>query len=79
VPQAGDLWLWVAIDADTKLVPCLRLGSRTADDAFEFMQDLASRFKNRVQLTTDGFRPYLEPPASIMRSWSNTMALMESR
>lgn len=60
VPQAGDLWLWVAIDADTKLVPCLRLGSRTAEDAYEFMQDLASRLTNRVQLTTDGFRPYLD-------------------
>jgi hypothetical protein len=59
VPNAGDLWLWVAIDADTKLVPCVRLGGRTASDAHEFMQDLSSRLSHRVQLTTDGFRPYL--------------------
>jgi IS1 family transposase len=59
VPDAGDLWLWVAIDADTKLVPCVRLGARTASDANEFMDDLASRLTHRVQLTTDGFRPYL--------------------
>ena len=59
VPGAGDLWLWVAIDADTKLVPCIRLGGRTASDAYEFMQDLASRLTHRVQLTSDGFRPYL--------------------
>lgn len=58
-PDAGDLWLWVAIDADTKLVPCVRLGGRTASDAHEFMSDLASRLSHRVQLTTDGFRPYL--------------------
>src|SRR4051812_8621893 len=58
-PEAGDLWLWVAIDADTKLVPCVRLGGRTASDAHEFMTDLASRLTSRVQLTTDGFRPYL--------------------
>ncbi len=56
VPNAGDLWLWVAVDADTKVVPCVRLGGRTASDAYEFMQDLASRLKHRVQLTTDGFR-----------------------
>lgn len=59
VPNAGDLWLWVAIDADTKIVPCVRLGGRTALDANEFMNDLASRLSHRVQLTTDGFRPYL--------------------
>lgn len=59
VPNAGDLWLWVAVDADTKIVPCVRLGGRTASDAHEFMQDLASRLSHRVQLTTDGFRPYL--------------------
>lgn len=59
VQGAGDMWLWVAMDADTKLVPCLRLGGRTASDANEFMEDLASRLTHRVQLTTDGFRPYL--------------------
>ena len=60
VPGAGDIWLWVAIDADTKLVPCVMLGSRSAADAHEFVTDLASRLRYRVQMTTDGYRPYLE-------------------
>ena len=60
VPGAGDIWLWVAIDADTKLVPCVMLGSRSAADAHDFVSDLASRLRFRVQMTTDGHRPYLE-------------------
>ena len=60
VPGAGRPWLWVAIDADTKLVPCVRVGGRTASDAYEFMIDLESRLSHRVQLTTDGYRPYLD-------------------
>jgi IS1 family transposase len=57
---AGDAWLWVAIDADTKLVPCWALGPRDAATAREFMEDLAGRLKNRVQMTSDGLRLYLE-------------------
>ena len=60
VPGAGDIWLWVAIDADTKLVPCVMLGGRSGADAHEFIADLASRLSHRVQLTSDGHRPYLE-------------------
>jgi hypothetical protein len=60
VPGAGDIWLWVAIDADTKIVPSVMLGSRNASDAQEFIADLASRLLHRVQLTSDGHRPYLE-------------------
>lgn len=60
VPGAGSIWLWVAIDADTKLVPCVMLGSRNAGDANAFISDLASRLRYRVQMTTDGHRPYLE-------------------
>jgi IS1 family transposase len=56
----GDVWTWVAIDADTKLVPCWRIGDRNAWTAQNFMHDLASRLANRVQLTTDGHRVYLE-------------------
>jgi IS1 family transposase len=56
----GDVWTWVAIDADTKLVPCWLVGPRNGEAAYVFIQDLASRLKNRVQLTTDGHRPYLE-------------------
>jgi IS1 family transposase len=60
VPGAGDMWLWVAIDADTKIVPSVMLGSRSSADAAEFISDLASRLRHRVQLTSDGHRPYLE-------------------
>jgi len=56
----GDAWTWVAIDAETKLVPCWRVGARDAWTAQHFMYDLASRLANRVQLTTDGHRTYLE-------------------
>ena len=52
--------LWVAIDADTKIVPCVMLGGRNAADAEEFIADLASRLSHRVQLTSDGHRPYLD-------------------
>jgi IS1 family transposase len=59
-PDAGDIWLWVAVDADTKLVPCWTLGSRDTRTARDFVDDLASRLRHRVQLTSDGFKPYLE-------------------
>lgn len=55
----GDAWIWSAIDAQTKLVPCWHVGSRDADAAFTFMEDLASRLAHRVQLTTDGLKVYL--------------------
>jgi IS1 family transposase len=55
----GDCWTWVAIDADTKLVPSWRIGPRDAATAYDLMQDLASRLANRVQLTTDGHKSYL--------------------
>jgi IS1 family transposase len=59
-PEAGDIWTWMAIDADTKLVPSWLVGSRDAGDAKTFISDLASRLASRVQLTTDGHKPYLE-------------------
>lgn len=55
----GDVWTWVAIDADTKLVPSFMVGDRGAQVARAFMADLASRLSNRVQLTTDGLRVYV--------------------
>lgn len=55
----GDVWTWVSMDADTKLVPCWLVGPRTSDAAMEFIHDLKSRLANRVQLTTDGHKPYL--------------------
>src|ERR1700720_3130585 len=50
----GDVWTWTGIDADSKLIISWFIGSRDADAALTFMQDLASRLANRVQLTTDG-------------------------
>jgi IS1 family transposase len=55
----GSVWTWTAIDSDTKLVPCWMVGPRDVAAATEFMQDLASRLANRVQLTTDGLKAYL--------------------
>jgi len=56
----GDVWTWVAIDADTKLVPSFMVGNRDARSASMFIDDLKDRLANRVQLTTDGLRVYLE-------------------
>jgi IS1 family transposase len=56
----GDVWTFTAIDAESKLVPTWHIGNRNIEDATIFMKDLASRLKNKVQLTTDGHRMYLE-------------------
>lgn len=58
--NAGDVWTWTAIDADTKLIPSWFVGGRDSDAAIIFMDDLASRITNRVQLTSDGHKAYLE-------------------
>jgi IS1 family transposase len=55
----GDVWTWVALDADTKLVLSYRIGARDTREAMDFMLDLAKRLRHRVQLTTDGHDPYL--------------------
>lgn len=60
VQDAGDVWTWVGIDADTKLVVSWFVGDRSPHAANDFMHDLAARLKNRVQLTTDGLRAYLD-------------------
>ncbi len=59
-PMAGDVWLWVALDADTKLVPAWCIGHRDSESAEAFMRDLAGRLSNRVQLTSDGHTAYLQ-------------------
>ena len=59
-PEAGDVWTWTAICADTKLVPSWRVGDRSGATAIEFMDDLRGRLANRVQLTSDGHKAYLE-------------------
>jgi IS1 family transposase len=56
----GDTWTWTALDADTKLCVSYLVGGRDLGWASEFMQDCASRISNRVQITTDGHRAYLE-------------------
>lgn len=56
----GDVWTWTAIDADTKLVPSWLVGERTVDDAWAFLSDLQGRLANRVQLTTDGYKVYVQ-------------------
>lgn len=57
---AGDIWTWVALDPDSKLVPCWFIGQRHAGCAYHFLADLKERLANRVQLTTDGHRAYLD-------------------
>ncbi|MCX6827706.1 MAG: DDE-type integrase/transposase/recombinase [candidate division Zixibacteria bacterium] len=56
----GDVWTWTAIDPESKLIISWLVGLRDAEHAKVFMNDLASRLANRVQLTTDGHRAYLE-------------------
>jgi transposase-like protein len=55
----GDVWTWTAICADTKLIPSWLVANRSVDAAIVFINDLASRLKNRIQLTTDGHKAYL--------------------
>jgi IS1 family transposase len=56
----GDIWTWTALDADNKLIVSWKVGGRDADYALALMDDLRQRLANRVQLTTDGHRAYLE-------------------
>ena len=64
----GSVWTWTALDADSKLMVSYLVGERTAIYARKFIDDLASRLANRVQLTTDGHRPYL---TAVERSFGN--------
>lgn len=59
-PGYGDVWTWVAMDPETKLVLSWLVGSRDGEAGAAFMADVASRLRNRVQLTTDGHSVYLE-------------------
>ena len=67
--QAGDIWTWTAIDADTRLVPSFYVGNRDAEATQAFIGDLAMRLADRVQLTSDADKPYLE-------TWNNPSALI---
>jgi IS1 family transposase len=66
-PFAGDVWTWVAIDADTKLIPSWIVGPRDGVTARIFVNDLADRLANRIQLTSDGLSIYL---AAVERAFS---------
>ncbi len=57
-PELGDQWVYVAIDAETKLIPSFRIGKRVRPDTAAFLWDLYHRLANRVQLTTDGLNHY---------------------
>ena len=60
ITGAGSVWTWVAIDADTKLVPSWLVGLRDGEHARVFVDDLAGRLAHRVQITSDGLRAYLD-------------------
>ena len=60
MPGFGDVWTWTAICADSKLIPAWKVGDRGLDTAKDFINDLASRLLNRIQLTTDGHRVYAD-------------------
>jgi IS1 family transposase len=57
---AGDVWTWTALDADTKLIVSYFVGDRSGESAMVLMDDLRARLANRVQITTDGHKAYLE-------------------
>src|SRR5713101_8411072 len=59
-PQYGDVWTFCAIDAATKLVPAFKVGKRDSASANAFVSDVASRLKNRVQISSDALRAYVE-------------------
>ncbi len=60
IADIGDAWVWVGIDRDTKLVVSYLVGTKSAESAADFMGDLAGRVVNRMQLSTDGFKPYFK-------------------
>jgi IS1 family transposase len=59
-PEMGDVWTYCAIDSETKLVPTFRVGKRTLATSTAFVQDVASRMRNRVQISTDALHGYVE-------------------
>jgi hypothetical protein len=64
----GDVWTFVAIDADSKLIPCWRVGHRDEATTHDFIYDLSLRLRNRVQISSDGLGTY---PFAIEAAWSH--------
>ncbi len=58
--RVGDQWVYVAIDADTKIIPSFLVGKRSVANTNAFVEDVAARLRNRVQISTDGLRMYIE-------------------
>jgi IS1 family transposase len=56
----GDVWVWTALDAETKLIASWEVGDRSAETAYSFISDLAGRLANRVQVTSDGHKCYVD-------------------
>lgn len=65
----GDVWTWVAIDPETKLIPRWWVGDRTAESAYKFLRGLSHRLTHRVQLSSDGHRAYL---TAVEAAWAFT-------
>ena len=76
--QVGDQYTFVAIDNDTKLVPCWLLGKRTADTTWAFIADLEQRLHNRVQIASDGFEPYVQAIDSAFRGQVDYVQVLKS-
>jgi IS1 family transposase len=57
--KIGDQYTFVALDSDSQLIPCYKIGKRTVETTQEFIDDLASRLNNRIQLSSDAFLPYM--------------------
>jgi len=63
--DAGDTWTWTALDADTKLLISWSVGDRSTETAIGFLDEVRNRLSGRFQLTSDGYRPYLEAVATV--------------
>lgn len=59
-PELGDVWTFVALDADTKVIPAYRVGKRTSANTKAFVKDVAARIVNKPQVSTDGFKAYVD-------------------
>jgi hypothetical protein len=59
-PEMGDIWTRIALDSDTKLIPRFHLGNRRKYEAITFMDDLTSRMRNRIQISSDSLSSYVD-------------------